>query len=254
MTTKRFLIVLAVIALLLTLPNVASAQRLPPHVFVGTAMMDGATVADGTTVSAWVGGMEATSTTVTDGSYVIVVDQGDQSYAGETVTFQIGGNSAAETATWMQGGGDELNLTASSAVAGAVVTFDLGELNDSGQTGTASLTELGDMTQVVLTLSAGALQTELVHIHSGQCGDTLGGVDYPLSSFVGGSGTSTTTVDVTLAMLQDGNHAINSHDASNAANYTACGNISGGAAVEPAPVAMAPGATGARGDRGTSRI
>ena len=117
MTKVKILALLVGMVLLFTLPATVSAQRLPPHVFVGTAMMDGATVADGTTVSAWVLGMEAASTTVTGGSYVIVVDQGDQSYATETVTFQIGGNDAAETATWMQGGGDELNLTASGAMA-----------------------------------------------------------------------------------------------------------------------------------------
>ena len=117
MTTKRVFIILAIIALLLTLPNVALAQRLPPHVFVGTATIDGAMAADGTTVTAWVGGAEAASATVSGGKYNMIVDQGDQSFSGETITFQIGGNDAAESATWMQGGGDELNLTASSAMA-----------------------------------------------------------------------------------------------------------------------------------------
>ena len=117
MTKVKILALLVGMVLLFTLPATVSAQRLPPHVFVGTAMMDGAMVADGTTVSAWVLGMEAGSSTITDGSYVIVVDQGDQSYAGETVTFQIGGHSAMESAMWMQGGGDELNLTASGAMA-----------------------------------------------------------------------------------------------------------------------------------------
>ena len=124
MTTKRLLIILAVMALLLVLalPNVASAQRLPPHVFVGTATIDGAAAANGTAVTAWVGGAQVATATVSGGSYSIVVDQGDQFFAGQTVNFQIGGIDAAESASWMQGGGDELNLTASSAMMAATPT------------------------------------------------------------------------------------------------------------------------------------
>ena len=249
MNTKRFLIILAVMALLLTLPNVASAQQLPPHVFVGMAMMeDGAAAPDGTMVSAWVGGAEVASATVMDGNYALIVDQGDQSFAGETITFQVGGMDAMETGMWMQGGGDELNLTSSGTMmAGKSITLNLAALSNSGQSGTAMLTEMGTMTQVVLTLSAGALQTDLVHIHSGQCGATLGGVDYGLNSFVGGSGGSTTMVDATLAMIQDGDHAINSHEVGNAGNYTSCVNVPAAAMV-----AMEPGATGVPGARGAA--
>ena len=81
------------------------------------------------------------------------------------------------------------------------------------------------MTQVELSISAGALETELTHIHSGQCGDTLGGVVFPLTSFVGGSGSSSTLVEATLDSLMDGNHAINLHEVGNPSIFTACGNI-----------------------------
>ena len=255
MTKVKILALLVGMVLLFTLPAIVSAQNVRPHVFVGTAWIDHAAVPEGTTISAWVGGVEAGSTTTTDdgGTYSILVGQGETSLAGQTITFLIDGLSASQSATWMEGGGDELTLSASSAMAGEVVTLDLGELNASGQSGTATLTEMGDKTLVELTLSAGALQTELVHIHSGQCGDTLGGVVYDLDSFVGGSGTSTTTVDATLAKIQDGNHAINSHDASDASIYTACVNIPGGAmAMEPTPMAMAPAPTGVPGARGSA--
>ena len=253
MTKAKILALLVGMVLLFTLPATVSAQRVPPHVFVGMAMMDGATAAEATTVTAWVGGAEAASATVSGGNYTIIVDQGDSSYAGETITFLVGGNSALETATWMQGGGDELNLTASSATAGAVVTIDLDALDASGQSGTATLTEMGSTTRVDLTLSAGASSSELVHIHIGQCGDTLGAVDEDLNSFVGGSGASNTIVTATLAELQNGNHAINAHDASDPGTYTACGNIPGsGLVMEPTTVAMAPGVTGVPGARGRS--
>ncbi len=110
---------------------------------------------------------------------------------------------------------------------GETVSFALDELNASGQSGTATLTAIGDATVVKLTLSSGALETELVHIHTGQCGDTLAGVAHPLTNFVDGSGSSVTTVDVALDSLLTGGFAVNSHENGNPANYTACGNIPG---------------------------
>ena len=249
MTRVKILALLVGMVLLFTLPATVSAQRLPPHVFVGTAWIDDAAVAAGTTVTAWVAGAQVASTTTTGagGDYTLIVDQGDASFAGETVSFQVGGYDAGQTTAWMQGGGDELTLSASSsAVAGKVVSITLDEQNSSGQSGTATLTEMDSMTLVVLSLSAGSSQSELVHIHTGQCGATLGGVAHGLTSFVGGSGASTMTVDATLASLQDGDHAVNAHDASDASVYTACGNIPAVAMVG----AMVPGATGVPGEAG----
>ena len=106
------------------------------------------------------------------------------------------------------------------------VTITLDEQNDSGQSGTATLTAKGGDTEVVLSLTAGALETELVHIHTGSCGANLGGVAHPLSSFVGGSGGSETLLSgVGLGSLMTENFAVNSHQAGNPGVYTACGNI-----------------------------
>ena len=99
------------------------------------------------------------------------------------------------------------------------------QLRHPGQSGSATLTASGSMTEVILDLSAGALQAELVHIHTGQCGDTLGGVAHPLASFVGGSGSSVTTVDAPLDSLRTGDFAINAHKKDEPGVYTACGNI-----------------------------
>jgi hypothetical protein len=248
MTRVKILALLVGMVLLFTLPATVSAQRLPPHVIVGTAWIDDVAAPAGTTVSAWVGDAEAGTTTTTGvgGDYVLVVDQGDLSFAGETISFLIGGYSATQTAVWMQGGGDELTLSASSGPArGEVVSLALDEQNGSGQSGTATLTEVSGAIEVVLSLSAGTTQSEFVHIHTGQCGDTLGGVDFGLTSFVGGSGDSTSTVDTTLAHLQDGDHAINVHDLTDPGPpYTACGNI-----VSMLPV---PAATGVPGEAGTT--
>ena len=80
-------------------------------------------------------------------------------------------------------------------------------------------------TQVVLDLSRGGMQSEQVHIHQGQCGNRLAGVEYPLTSFTVGSGISITLVDAQLRTLRDGNHAINVHKAGDTSIYTACANI-----------------------------
>ena len=78
---------------------------------------------------------------------------------------------------------------------------------------------------MVLNLSAGDLQTELVHIHTGSCGDGLGGVVHGLTKFVDGSGFSVTTVDASLASLRTSAMAVNTHEAGNPGTYTTCGNI-----------------------------
>ncbi len=112
--------------------------------------------------------------------------------------------------------------------SGKQVLVPLKELNSSGQSGWAVVTvnpNDASQTDIALTLSTGTLQTELVHIHTGQCGSSLGGVAHGLTSFDGGSGGSITTVDATLISLRTGGFAINTHEAGNASNYTACGNI-----------------------------
>ena len=136
MTKTRFLALVTALALLLTIPTAVFAQtpRVPPHVFVGTATLDGATAVDGTAVTAWVNGVQVTATNVVGGAYTLLVDQGDSNYANETVIFRVGSATADQTATWMQGGGDELNLTATSGAVGGGGT---GETGGTGATGPA---------------------------------------------------------------------------------------------------------------------
>ena len=107
------------------------------------------------------------------------------------------------------------------------MTVALDEQNDSGQSGWATLTARGDDTEVVLSISAGNMETTAVHIHTGQCGADLGGVAHGLTSFVGGSGVSATLLSgVSLSELASGTFAINSHNSSDASVYTTCGSIS----------------------------
>ena len=68
---------------------------------------------DGTTVTAWIDGDQVASAQVVSGSYTLFVEQPvGGSFSGKTVTFKIGDIDANESAIWAQGGGDELNLTA----------------------------------------------------------------------------------------------------------------------------------------------
>ena len=126
---------------------------------------------------------------------MVVVQLEGRSNAGKKVTFMLWDLEARESAIWTEGNVTELSLTATSGAVpappapevppGAVLQIELFELNSSGQTGIATLTEMGEITQVVISLNPGNLATKLVHIHSGQCGDGLGGVFYGLTSLVG---------------------------------------------------------------------
>ena len=133
MTKTRFLALVTALALLLAIPTSVFAQNAKPHVFVGTATLDGATAADGAAVTAWVGGEQVAATTVKGGQYDILV--GDSvGYAGETVSFKLSGADASETATWVEGGGDIVNLTAASGSSGAGGGAD-GEQGATGNRG-----------------------------------------------------------------------------------------------------------------------
>ena len=84
MTKTRFLALVTALALLLIIPATAFAQNAIPHQFIGTAMLDGVAVVDGTAVTAWVGGEQVAATNVSGGQYSLQVG-GASGFAGETV-------------------------------------------------------------------------------------------------------------------------------------------------------------------------
>jgi hypothetical protein len=112
MLKVRILALLTVLALLLTLPAVASAQQVPPHGFVGTATVNGLPAPVGTPVVALIGGEQRGSTMVSNnGQYgPLLVNPGSVT----AITFRIGTLVATQTATWEQGALESLDLTASS--------------------------------------------------------------------------------------------------------------------------------------------
>jgi hypothetical protein len=160
-----------------------------------------------------------------------------------------------------------VTFPAAQTMAQDDVVVPINELNGSGVSGDASLTDNGDGTTTVDILVDGATGGHPAHIHSGTCTE-LGDVVYPLTD-VDAAGESVTVVDVSLADLQTtGPYAINLHlSADEIGTYVACGDIpqtaAGGettAAVEtaatPATEASpaAVGGTSSVTDIGTSGV
>ena len=113
LTQARFLVFVAVAALLVSIPAIVSAQEPPPNRFYGSVSIDGRPAAVGTVVSAWASGGEVASvTTTTVGRYPTL--EVSRLSPGTPITFRVNGIDANETANWRQGGIVALNLTASS--------------------------------------------------------------------------------------------------------------------------------------------
>ena len=113
MSTKRALALLTVIVLLFSLPAVAYAQQLLPHVFVGRAIdVSGGNVLAGTAVTAYINGQLKGETTVQVvgeyTEYTLHVSQG----TGTSITFKIGNLDATQTFIWKRGGVTRLDLNA----------------------------------------------------------------------------------------------------------------------------------------------
>ena len=124
-------------------------------------------------------------------------------------------------------------LLAGSAMAAVAqspssVTVHLTQMSNSGESGTATLTDNGNGTTTVTLSVTGepAAADQPTHIHSGHCGqaDFNPKPAFPLTDVK--NGTSTTTVKTTLQSLLSKPYAINSHkSAKQITTYVLCGNI-----------------------------
>ena len=127
---------------------------------------------------------------------------------------------------------ESLAATSSQPPAGSVIV-PLAAIGSSNQTGSATLTSVGDKTTVVIALNGepnGAV--EPAHVHQGPCAKINPKPTYPLTSVAGGQ--SATTLSVPLSALQAGGFAINVHESmTNISTYVACGNIPAAAATTP---------------------
>jgi CHRD domain len=131
-------------------------------------------------------------------------------------------------------GSDEQNAATSAAssapsAAEKAVTIDLAEQNESGESGTATLTPEGsDQVRVTIDLDGAPADAQPAHVHKGSC-DALGDILHPLTNVENGS--SDTVLDVNLQDLQaamlSGGLAINVHESTvNLETYVACGDLS----------------------------
>ena len=97
----RILALLAVMMLVAALPMSVLAQGDVPHIFIGTAEVNGLTAPTGTPITAWDGGSQIGSTAVTaGGKFTIYVSR-----APGRITFKIDNVDAAEShPSWEFGG------------------------------------------------------------------------------------------------------------------------------------------------------
>lgn len=101
-------------------------------------------------------------------------------------------------------------------------TFRLATLNDSGVTGTVTLTDVGsDRTRVEIKAAAAGYPDMPAHIHPGTCAELIPQPKFPLANVV--DGTSMTVVPATLAELTRDALAVNLHASNDdLKTYTAC--------------------------------
>ena len=119
LTRTPILFLLAVAALVVSVPAIVSAQQgtVPPHRFAGRASIDGQAASPGVVVQAYTNGTLAATATVTTLSATGINYQLNvpQPAGSQTITFKVNGLDASQTATWQQGERDfPFPLTASS--------------------------------------------------------------------------------------------------------------------------------------------
>jgi hypothetical protein len=96
-----------------------------------------------------------------------------------------------------------------AASGGSALRLELGEQNGSGQSGTATLTAVGDeRTRIVMELSNPPSVPQPAHVHPGPC-DDLGGPVAGLANVV--RGRSVTTVPLSFSELRRGDLVVHAH-------------------------------------------
>jgi hypothetical protein len=116
-------------------------------------------------------------------------------------------------------------MTNGTEMGSEEIVIVLAEQNDSGESGTATFTQVDG--KAVITLSMDGAPEDVVqpaHIHIGACPD-VGGIQYPLLSPV--NGASVTTLDVSVDQIfSELPLAINVHKSQPEASvYVSCGDL-----------------------------
>lgn len=127
---------------------------------------------------------------------------------------------------------DMTSEESSIPVEGKMVSVVLEAQNKSGQSGSATITNINGKAKVVISVKSGPKDAQQpAHIHLKSCSD-IGGIKYSLTSVV--NGKSETTVDTSVeALLKALPLAINVHkSAAESSVYVACGDIQSEASLE----------------------
>jgi hypothetical protein len=107
----------------------------------------------------------------------------------------------------------------------AAVTVKLAAQNDSGETGTAVLTQVGDDVTVSAVMTGAGSVAQPIHIHEGTCAKLNPKPLYPLTTVQDGKSV-TTLKGLKLTSLETGGFAINVHKSlTDIPAYVACGDI-----------------------------
>jgi Cu/Zn superoxide dismutase len=103
-------------------------------------------------------------------------------------------------------------------------TFPISAQNGSGETGSVTLTAVGEKTLVAVTLKGAPADAQPAHIHPGSCAKLNPAPKYPLTNLV--DGKSSTTVDAPMSSLIAGDFAVNVHKSTtDLKDYVACGDL-----------------------------
>lgn len=119
---------------------------------------------------------------------------------------------------------------------GDPVTIDLNEVQESGISGEAALSSDGDQTSVDMRLEGEVRGNHPTHIHTGTCFNFDPNPLYPLETVilepVDNSGTSESTVDVSMEELESSDYVILVHfSPERLTDYLVCGELPRAAAT-----------------------
>ncbi|HTZ53659.1 MAG TPA: hypothetical protein VMB20_01240 [Candidatus Acidoferrum sp.] len=114
----------------------------------------------------------------------------------------------------------------STATMGKSLTISMRAQNDSGENGTATLSDTSGGLKVVVVLTGAPKDVpQPTHIHVGTCAHINVAPRYPLSNTVNGQSTSLVK-GVRLSALTGATYALNVHKSTNdLGTYVSCGNI-----------------------------
>lgn len=118
-----------------------------------------------------------------------------------------------------------LLLVSPGPAAAADVMVELKALNNSGETGTATLSDAGaGKTKVTVEVKGAPATAQPMHVHKGTCAKLDPKPAWPLPNLTGGK--AETTLNVAMADIQKDSYAINGHKSGQEASvYVFCGDI-----------------------------